>query len=111
MENMEYILSVIIPVYGVEKYIGRCLEILLRQEKINFREGKIEIILIDDGSIDNSPQICDKYASNNKIIKVIHKENGGVASARNAGLDIAKGKWVTFIDPDDTVTNDYFFMS
>lgn len=69
--------------------------------------GGIEIILVDDGSIDKSPQICDEYVKRNKILKVIHKRNAGAASARNTGLEIAKGKWVTFIDPDDTVVTDY----
>lgn len=70
-------------------------------------EESIEIILVDDGSIDRSPQICDEYAKKYKNIEVIHKKNAGAASARNAGLDIATGKWITFIDPDDTVDPDY----
>ena len=98
---MECILSIIIPVYGVEEYLSRCLDILIDQEKSleSMRRGHIEIILVDDGSIDKSPQICDEYVKRNRILKVIHK--------RNAGLKIVKGKWVTFIDPDDTVATDY----
>ena len=106
---MECILSIIIPVYGVEEYLSRCLDILIDQEKSleSMRRGHIEIILVDDGSIDKSPQICDEYVKRNRILKVIHKRNAGAASARNAGLKIVKGKWVTFIDPDDTVATDY----
>lgn len=105
---MECILSIIIPVYGVEKYLSRCLDILVDQEKsLKSMWGHIEIILVDDGSIDKSPQICDEYVKRNRILKVIHKRNAGAASARNTGLEIAKGKWITFIDPDDTVVTDY----
>lgn len=95
---MECELSIIIPVYGVEKYLSRCLEILIEQEKSlkNLHGGYIEIILVDDGSIDKSPQICDEYAKRNKYLKVIHKGNAGLASARNKGLEIAKGKWIAF---------------
>ena len=106
--NMGCVLSIIIPVYGVEKYLSRCLDILVAQERsLENMWGHIEIILVDDGSIDKSPQICDEYVKRNKILKVIHKRNAGLASARNTGLEIAKGKWVTFIDSDDTVATDY----
>lgn len=103
MREKECLLSVIIPVFKVEKYICRCLESLLKQNS----DG-VEIILVDDGSPDKCPEICDKYATENPIIKVIHKENGGAASARNAGLESAIGEWISFVDPDDTVSLDYF---
>jgi len=91
-------ISVIIPVYNVEKYLARCIDSVLAQTFADF-----ECILIDDGSPDNSPAICDEYAKKDDRIKVIHQKNGGVSSARNAGLDIAQGEWVTFIDSDDWI--------
>jgi len=91
-------ISIIIPVYNVEKYIEKCIDSVLAQTFTDF-----ECILINDGSPDNSPAICDEYAKKDKRIKVIHKKNGGVSSARNAGLDIAQGEWVGFIDSDDWV--------
>lgn len=96
------LLSVIIPVYNVEKYIERCLDSLLKQEI-----SQTEILLIDDGSTDNSSRICDIYAGTYNFVKVIHKKNGGLVSARNAGLDEAKGEWITFVDSDDSVSSDY----
>lgn len=96
------VISIIIPVYKVEKYICRCVDSLLVQTFEDF-----EIILIDDGSPDGSARICDEYASKDLRVKVIHQPNGGVSSARNAGLDLAKGKWVCFVDPDDSVEKDY----
>lgn len=95
-------ISIIVPVYKVEKYINTCVDSLLRQ---TFRD--IEIILVDDGSPDNCPQICDDYKLVDDRIKVLHKINGGLSSARNAGIVIARGKYICFIDSDDYVTEDY----
>lgn len=94
--------SIIIPVYNVRKDLGRCLESVLRQ---NYRN--IEIIVIDDGSFDGSSSLCDEYGNKYEHVKVIHKQNSGVSSARNMGLKIATGKYVTFIDADDEVDSDY----
>lgn len=90
--------SVIVPVYNVENYMRRCMDSLLAQ---TFTD--IEILLIDDGSKDSSGAICDEYALKDDRIKVIHKANGGVSSARNAGLDVASGRYIMFCDPDDYV--------
>lgn len=92
--------SVIIPVYNSEKYLSECLESVANQSYHN-----IEIILIDDGSHDNSGTICDEFAAKDERIKVIHKENGGVSSARNVGLAIMSGVYVTFVDSDDYIKN------
>ena len=94
--------SVIVPVYKVERYLPRCIESILAQTYTNF-----ELILVDDGTPDRSGIICDRYAEKDSRIKVIHKENGGVSSARNAGIDIAQGEWITFIDSDDWVSTKY----
>lgn len=96
------LISIIVPVYKVEKYLCECVDSILSQTYENF-----ELILVDDGSPDNSGKICDKYAEKDKRIKVIHKENAGVSSARNIGLDNAKGEYITFIDSDDTVDKRY----
>lgn len=93
-----YEISIIVPVYNVEKYIRRCIDSLITQ---TFKS--IEIILIDDGSKDTSGAICDEYALKDERVKVIHKENGGVSSARNVGLDNATGTYIMFCDPDDYV--------
>lgn len=90
--------SVIIPVYNVEKYIDRCMKSVLEQSL-----SDIEIILINDGSTDNCPTICDDYAKKDSRIKVIHKKNQGLGFARNSGLDIATGKYIAFLDSDDYV--------
>lgn len=95
-------ISVIVPVYNVEKYIHRCVDSILKQTFTDF-----ELILVDDGSPDNCGKICDEYAEKDNRIKVIHKKNGGLSSARNAGLDIATGKYVMFCDSDDYVTPDW----
>jgi glycosyltransferase involved in cell wall biosynthesis len=102
MQKNNELISVIIPVYGVEKYLDKCVLSIINQTYTN-----LEIILIDDGSPDNCPVICDQYARQDSRIKVIHKINGGLSSARNVGLDIALGKYVTFIDSDDWVIEDY----
>lgn len=91
-------ISVIIPVYKTEKYLNECVDSVIHQTYKN-----LEIILVDDGSPDNCPRMCDEYAEKDERIKVIHKENGGPASARNAGLDTMSGDYVTFIDSDDYI--------
>lgn len=88
--------SIIIPVYKVELYLRQCINSVLNQSYKDF-----ELILVDDGSPDNCPVICDEYASRDIRVKVIHKSNGGLSDARNAGLDIAKGEYVLFLDSDD----------
>lgn len=95
-------ISVIVPVYNVEKYLSRCIDSILAQTFTDF-----ELLLIDDGSNDNSGNICDDYVKKDNRIRVFHKENGGVSSARNLGLNKANGEWVCFIDSDDTVSNKY----
>ena len=92
------LLSVIIPVYGVETTLDRCVESVLGQ-----RMSDMEVILVDDGSPDRCPQMCDEWAQRDSRIKVIHKENGGLSDARNAGLDIATGDFLTFVDSDDWI--------
>lgn len=94
--------SVIVPVYKVEKYIGKCIESILSQTFKDF-----ELILVDDGSPDNSGKICDEYAQKDARIRVIHKENGGVSSARNVGISKSNGEWLCFIDSDDIIERDY----
>lgn len=95
-------ISVIVPVYQVEKYLTRCIESILAQSYADF-----ELILVDDGSLDSSGDICERYAVSDGRIRVIHKENGGLSSARNTGLDSAIGKYVTFIDSDDVIHPQY----
>lgn len=96
-------ISVIVPIYGVEKFLPNCIESLLHQTYTN-----LEIILVDDGSKDNCPAICDEYAKKDNRIKVIHKENGGLSSARNAGLKLACGEYISLIDSDDFVAPNFF---
>ena len=91
--------SIIVPVYNVEKYLSQCVESILAQTFTDY-----EVILIDDGSLDNSGSICDFYADRDPRIKVLHQKNGGVCKARNAGLDIAKGEYIAFCDSDDYCT-------
>ena len=95
-------ISVIVPVYNVEAYLERCVESILQQTYTHF-----ELILINDGSTDSSGQICDHLASQYENIKVYHIGNAGVSNARNMGIQLATGSWVTFIDSDDFVTQDY----
>lgn len=96
------LISVIVPCYNVEEYLPKCVESILNQTYRN-----LEIFLVDDGSPDRSGEICDGYAAVDKRIKVIHKENGGLSDARNVALDIMTGEYVTFIDSDDYVAEDY----
>lgn len=95
---MSNLVSIIVPVYNVEKYIHRCVDSILNQTYRN-----LEIILVDDGSPDNCGSICEEYAQQDDRIKVIHKENGGLGFARNSGLDIATGDYVAFVDGDDYI--------
>lgn len=99
---MSPLVSIIVPIYKVEAYLRRCLDSIVNQTYTN-----LEIILVDDGSPDNCPQICDEYAAKDNRIIVIHKENGGLSDARNTGLDICKGEYISFVDSDDWVNERY----
>jgi len=100
---MHPLLSIITPVYNVKPYLNRCVESILNQSYSN-----IELIMIDDGSTDGSSILCDEWAAKDNRIIVIHKENGGVSSARNAGLEKAGGEYLTFVDPDDFLAPDTY---
>ena len=91
-------LSLVIPIYNAERYLNKCIDSILSSNPID-----IEIILVDDGSTDKSGQICDEYAKNNKIVKVIHQKNEGVASARNTGIKESSGEYIFFVDNDDWI--------
>ena len=99
MEKNKNLISVIVPVYNVYDYLDKCIQSIQRQSYSN-----IEIILVDDGSTDGSGVKCDEYAVKDSRIKVIHKTNGGLSDARNAGIEIAAGKWFSFIDSDDYIS-------
>ena len=99
---MNDLISIIVPVYNVDKYLNKCIDSIVNQTYKN-----LEIILINDGSTDNSGKICDEYANKDNRIKVIHKANGGISDARNKGLNIAKGEYIAFLDSDDCVEYDY----
>lgn len=99
------LISVIVPIYNSENYLHRCIDSILIQSYTNF-----ELLLIDDGSKDNSGCICEEYALKDSRVRVFHKENGGVSSARNLGLDNVNGEWVTFVDSDDWVSENYFSL-
>ena len=94
-------ISVIIPVYGVEKYLDRCVESVVNQ---TYKD--LEIILVDDGSPDNCPQMCDEWASRDARIRAVHRKNGGQSCARNTGLSVATGDYIAFVDSDDWIAND-----
>ncbi len=94
-------LSIIIPVYNAEEYLDRCLESIFEQSFLSY-----EVILVDDGSSDSSPMICDRYSATDSRFRTIHKENGGVSSARNAGINLAKGEYLMFVDSDDALLPD-----
>lgn len=96
-------LSIVVPVYNVEKYLDRCMTSILNQDFSDW-----EMILVDDGSTDRCPALCDSYADKDHRIKVIHKKNGGLSNARNAGLKIASGEYVGFVDSDDTIRKDMY---
>ena len=95
------LVSVIVPIFMVEEYLDECIQSIVGQTYSN-----LEIILVDDGSLDGCPQKCDEWARKDHRIRVIHKPNGGLSSARNAGLDIAKGEYIAFVDSDDYITPD-----
>lgn len=95
-QNLSPLFSVIIPIYNVEKYLPQCVDSVLKQDFKNY-----EIILVDDGSPDNCPHLCDEYAKKYPHIKVIHKENGGLSDARNFGIKAARGEYLIFLDSDD----------
>lgn len=101
----EDIISVIVPVYNVENYISQCIESIINQSYIN-----LQIILVDDGSTDSSGEICDKYMQNDSRIQVIHKKNEGLTTSRRAGMRIATGKYIGFVDADDYIDIDMYFM-
>ena len=110
MENSKIILSIVVPIYNVEKYLRKCVDSLLNQD---LSPSEYEIILVDDGSPDACPQICDEYARMNELvhegvnelgkplIKVVHRENGGLSAARNSGIKMAQGKYIMYVDSDD----------
>ena len=98
---MECLVSVIVPIYKVEQYLAHCIKTILQQSYKN-----LEIILVDDGSPDNCGEMCDEFAMQDNRIKVIHKQNGGLSDARNAGIDVATGGYITFVDSDDYILPD-----
>ena len=104
MKQSGPLISIIVPVYNVDAYLKQCVDSILNQKYENF-----ELLLIDDGSTDKSGEICDVYEQRDKRVRVFHKKNGGVSSARNVGLDNAQGDWIAFVDSDDIVTPDYLF--
>lgn len=98
------LISVIVPIYNTEKYLRRCVDSILAQSYIDF-----ELLLVNDGSVDGSAKICDEYAEADSRVRVFHKTNGGVSSARSLGLDNARGEWIAFVDSDDCI--DEHFLS
>ena len=103
MIQQNELISVIVPVYNMEQYLERCMNSIWKQTYTN-----LEIILVDDGSTDCSPQMCDKYAEQDQRIKVVHKQNGGLSDARNAGLAIASGAYIGYVDSDDWIEPDMY---
>lgn len=97
------LISVIVPVYNVEKYLERCVDSILRQTY-----ETLEIILVDDGSTDTSPKMCDAFSKKDERIKVVHKENGGLSDARNAGLRVASGEYIGYVDSDDWIEDNMY---
>jgi len=102
MSYSEDLISVIVPVYNVSEYLKQCIDSIINQSYFN-----LEIILIDDGSTDGSGDICEEYKNQDSRIVLIHQENGGLSAARNSGIDISKGNYITFIDSDDYIDTDY----
>lgn len=105
MENAEKMpeLSIIVPIYKVEKYLDECIQSILHQTFTDF-----ELILVDDGSPDACPQMCDAIAEQDSRVRVIHQKNGGLSAARNTGIEAARGKWLGFVDSDDFVAPDFY---
>lgn len=101
-EKESAVVSIIVPVYNAEKYLSRCVDSILSQTMTDF-----ELLLIDDGSKDNSGRICDEYATKDARVRAFHKPNGGVSSARNLGLANARGEWITYVDADDRCSCEY----
>lgn len=101
-EKRKVLISVILPIYKVEEYLHRCVESIINQTYTN-----LEIILVDDGSPDGCPAICDDYAAKDQRVKVVHKKNGGLSDARNAGTLCANGEYIAYVDSDDVVSSDY----
>lgn len=95
-------ISVVLPIYNVEKYLEKCMESIFNQTYKN-----LEILLVDDGSPDGCPALCDAYAKKDKRVRVVHKKNGGISDARNAGVAESSGQYIAFVDPDDYVESDY----
>lgn len=93
-------ISIIVPIYGVEQYLRKCVDSLLNQD---IPSSEYEIILVDDGSPDTCPQICDEYAAAHENIRVVHRENGGLSAARNSGIEVAQGEYIMFVDSDDYI--------
>ena len=102
MSQLDMLVSIIVPAYNAQLHLAECLDSLLKQTYSN-----LQIIVVDDGSTDNTAVICDEYRKKDERIVVIHKSNGGLSDARNAGIEIAKGKYITLIDSDDYVEKDY----
>ena len=103
MDQIQPLISVIVPVYKVEKYLDQCVKSIVNQTHKN-----LEIILVDDGSPDRCPEMCDAWAKKDTRIRVIHKENGGLGDARNAGVSVANGEYIGFVDSDDWCEQDMF---
>ena len=100
---MDPLVSIIVPVYNAEKTLNKCVDSILNQ---TFQDW--ELLLIDDGSTDRSGELCDEYANKDSRVRVFHKINEGVSSARNVGLDNAKGQWITFVDADDWIDKNMY---
>lgn len=103
VQAIQPLISVIVPVYNVAEYLPQCVDSIINQTYEN-----LEIILVDDGSIDDCPGLCDEYAKRDSRIRVIHKKNGGASDARNAGLDICTGEWIGFVDGDDYIDKEMY---
>lgn len=101
--QQEPLISVIVPIYKVEAYLDRCVQSIVNQTYQN-----LEIILVDDGSPDKCPEICDEWAIRDARIRTVHKKNGGLSDARNTGIDLAKGEWIAFVDSDDYIMPDMY---
>lgn len=104
MQIDNILISVIVPVYNVEQYLSRCIDSLINQSFVNYN---YEVILVDDGSTDNSSELCDEIEKKSTLFHTIHKHNGGLGSARNCGIKNARGKYLCFVDSDDLIHNDY----